>query len=62
MLVIRPIRVEDLDQLLAITHLTGFGLTTLPQKVDLLQRRIRESLRGFAKLTDSDPPARITCL
>lgn len=56
MVVIRPITLDDLDALEALTAFTGFGLTTLPRDAKLLQRRIRQSLRGFAKLTDNAPP------
>ena len=56
MLVIRPIALPDLDQLEALTAFTGYGLTTLPRDKKLLQRRIRESARGFEKLTDDDRP------
>ena len=56
MLVIRPIALSDLDQLLSLTALTGYGLTTLPRDVNLLRRRIRASIRGFEKLTDDDRP------
>lgn len=56
MYVIRPITLEDLPALLELTRLTGFGLTTLPNDEKLLRRRIKESLRGFDKLADDDPP------
>jgi arginine N-succinyltransferase len=56
MYVIRPITLDDLPALLELTRLTGFGLTTLPNDEKLLKRRIKESLRGFDKLADDDPP------
>lgn len=56
MYVIRPITLDDLPTLLELTRLTGFGLTTLPNDEKLLRRRIKESLRGFDKLADDDPP------
>jgi arginine N-succinyltransferase len=56
MYVIRPITLEDLPALLELTRITGFGLTTLPNDEKLLRRRIKESLRGFDKLADDDPP------
>jgi arginine N-succinyltransferase len=56
MYVIRPITLEDLPSLLSLCTLTGFGLTTLPCDEKLLRRRIRDSMRGFEKLTDDDPP------
>jgi arginine N-succinyltransferase len=56
MLVIRPIILQDLDQLESLSALTGYGLTTLPRDKKLLGRRIRASLRGFEKLADDDRP------
>src|SRR5436190_13404799 len=56
MYVIRPITLDDLSALVELTRLTGFGLTTLPHDEKLLKRRIKESLRGFEKLSDDDPP------
>jgi arginine N-succinyltransferase len=56
MYIIRPITLDDLPALLELTQLTGFGLTTLPNDEKLLRRRIKESLRGFDKLADDDPP------
>jgi arginine N-succinyltransferase len=56
MYVIRPVTLEDLPALLALTRLTGFGLTTLPNDEKLLRRRVKESLRGFERMTDDDPP------
>jgi arginine N-succinyltransferase len=56
MYVIRPITLDDLPALVELTRITGFGLTTLPHDEKLLKRRIKESLRGFDKLADDDPP------
>jgi arginine N-succinyltransferase len=56
MVVLRPITLTDLPALQALANLTGFGLTTLPRDEKLLHRRIRESLHGFEKLGDQDPP------
>src|SRR3569833_2532085 len=55
MLAIRPIQPEDLDALMELTELTGFGLTTLPHDRDLLKRRIRESQHGFEQVDDAAP-------
>ncbi len=55
MLVIRPATMDDIPQLLALTHMTGFGLTTLPRDRALLERRLRNSQRGFAKSEDDTP-------
>jgi arginine N-succinyltransferase len=54
--VLRPITLDDLDAVEALTALTGYGLTTLPRDAKLLRRRIRESVRGFEHLVDEDPP------
>lgn len=52
MLVVRPIRLEDLEALLALADVSGFGLTTLPRDRKLLRRRILDSLRGFETLRE----------
>ena len=52
MIVIRPITLEDLDPLLELTKVVGFGLTTLPQDRQLLRRRILDSQHGFERLED----------
>src|SRR5215470_4422453 len=50
MLIIRPIRKTDLDSLLELANLTGFGLTTLPRDRDLLADRIFESEHAFHRM------------
>ncbi|MEX0745060.1 MAG: arginine N-succinyltransferase, partial [Phycisphaeraceae bacterium] len=55
MLLIRPVSLADVDDLLTLAHHTGFGLTTLPRDRAMLERRVRDSQRGFAK-RDTDPP------
>lgn len=55
MLVIRPITLDDLDALLDLTTLTGFGLTTLPHDRDMLRRRIKESQRAFDRMDEPTP-------
>ncbi len=55
MLVIRPVTPSDLDQLVALAELASFGLTTLPKDPDFLRRRIRDSERGFERITDAEP-------
>ncbi|HEY1684960.1 MAG TPA: arginine N-succinyltransferase [Tepidisphaeraceae bacterium] len=47
MVVVRPIRLEDLQPLFELVKFTGFGLTTLPRDEALLRRRIEKSLVGF---------------
>jgi arginine N-succinyltransferase len=56
MLIIRPIAMEDLPGLEALSQAAGFGLTSLPKDAKLLKRRIKASLRGFENLSDEDPP------
>jgi arginine N-succinyltransferase len=55
MLVIRPVRCEDIDGLLELASLATFGLTTLPKDKKLLERRIHDSLRGFEKVEGERP-------
>lgn len=50
MLYIRPVSLDDLDQLLLLARDTGFGLTSLPRDEELLRRRIVHSLRSFETL------------
>jgi arginine N-succinyltransferase len=56
MLIIRPIAIEDLPALEALSQAAGYGLTSLPKDAKLLNRRIKASLRGFENLSDEDPP------
>src|SRR5271155_643465 len=62
MVVIRPITLEDLAAIESLTEFTGFGLTTLPKDENLLRRRIRDSQRGFANMSDQDAPGGETYL
>lgn len=55
MFVVRPVELNDLDQLLALADLTSFGLTTLPKDRGLLEKRIKASLRAFRNLDDDEP-------
>jgi arginine N-succinyltransferase len=55
MLVLRPVSLEDLDALLALSQFTQFGLTTLPRDRNLLARRIDESRQAFATLAGVKP-------
>jgi arginine N-succinyltransferase len=50
MVMIRPVKLTDLDELVAMTALTGHGLTTLPQDTELLRKRILRSQRSFATM------------
>jgi arginine N-succinyltransferase len=52
MLVIRPVSLNDLDQLLELTRSTGYGLTTLPADPQFLRKRIQKSLRSFDTMGD----------
>ena len=50
MVVIRPVRLTDLDELVAMAALTGHGLTTLPMDRELLRKRIVLSQRSIASM------------
>jgi arginine N-succinyltransferase len=50
MLVIRPVRKTDLDSLLELAAMTGFGLTTLPRDHELLGERILDSEHSFLRM------------
>src|SRR6185295_11034122 len=56
MLVMRPVKMDDLDALVELAAHTGHGMTTLPKDRNLLQRRIHDSQRGFEKLAADDRP------
>jgi arginine N-succinyltransferase len=55
MLVVRPVRAEDLSDLMELAGLASFGLTTLPNDADFLRNRIRESEEGFRRLGAERP-------
>lgn len=50
--VLRPVALEDLDALLELSGMTGFGLTTLPTDRALLAKRVRASLAAFDRLEE----------
>ncbi|MFM7295382.1 MAG: arginine N-succinyltransferase [Burkholderiales bacterium] len=52
MVIVRPIRANDLAPLLALVRDTGVGLTTLPNNEALLRGRIEASLATFAGTAD----------
>ncbi len=50
MVVIRPVSMNDLNELVALVARAGYGLTSLPADANLLGRRIEGSAHGFDKL------------
>jgi arginine N-succinyltransferase len=50
--IIRPVRIADLDQLLHLANQAGVGLTTLPGDRDLLRKRILKSQRSMENIPD----------
>lgn len=48
MLLVRPVRISDLDDLLTLSQLAGSGMTSLPPERDILQKKIQRSLLSFA--------------
>jgi arginine N-succinyltransferase len=52
MLVVRPVKIEDLDPLVELAGGAGVGLTTLPRDRDLLTRRILKSERSMQRIPD----------
>src|SRR4051794_8091944 len=50
MLIIRPVDKKDLNSLMELAALTGFGLTTLPRDRELLAERIDESEHSFQRM------------
>lgn len=53
MLLIRPVRMSDLDRLFELTHDVGVGLTTLPKDREFLRKRIARSERSFGTQAES---------
>ncbi|MFH1113370.1 MAG: arginine N-succinyltransferase [Pseudomonadota bacterium] len=49
MVIVRPVRLEDLDGLTALAHQATHGLTSLPKDARILKKRILESLFSFQK-------------
>lgn len=48
MIRIRPVNENDLESLLGLAQMAGFGLTSLPKDQELLSQRILESRRSFS--------------
>jgi arginine N-succinyltransferase len=55
MFVMRPVKMSDLDQLVALADQTSFGLTTLPKDRKLLEGRIRDAEQGFGSVEAASP-------
>ncbi|MFH1490459.1 MAG: arginine N-succinyltransferase [Pseudomonadota bacterium] len=49
MMIIRPAKSGDIDDILRLADRSGFGLTSLPKDRDLLFRRIERSLEAFSQ-------------
>jgi len=54
MMVIRPVTMNDLEDIHELAGLTGSGLTTLPHNRDHLKSKIEDSLHAFSK-TEGKP-------
>lgn len=52
MLVVRPVKEDDLESVLALAAKAETGLTTLPPDRDILSRRIKESVRSFSSMPE----------
>src|SRR5436309_14876403 len=52
MVIIRPVKSSDLDQLVDLASLAGVGLTTLPKDRIVLATRIARSEASFEKIPD----------
>ena len=51
MMIIRPVRPDDLDDLFRLARKAKAGMTTLPPDRRLLEKKIEASLRAFARDT-----------
>ncbi|MBL8521985.1 MAG: arginine N-succinyltransferase [Betaproteobacteria bacterium] len=47
-MIIRPVRIEDTDAILALARTAGVGMTTLPDNRDLIAARVEASVKTFA--------------
>ncbi|WP_462157144.1 arginine N-succinyltransferase [Pseudoalteromonas sp. GB56] len=52
MMILRPIRQEDFQELLVIAEESGHGFTSLPLNEELLRNKIERSVESFSKPTD----------
>ncbi len=52
MILIRPVKLADLDTLLGLASDAGYGLTTLPHDRELLRKKILKSERSFRDMGD----------
>ena len=52
MIIIRPVKLADLDTLLGLASDAGYGLTTLPHDRELLRKKILKSERSFRDMGD----------
>lgn len=50
--VVRPMREDDLDGLVALAEQTTFGLSTLPRDREMLARRVKAAVQGFARIDE----------
>lgn len=50
MMIIRPIKMDDLEDIVTLASKTGAGLTTLPHNKAHLQTKIQDSLNAFDKI------------
>lgn len=48
MLLVRPVRLEDHAEILALAQEAGIGMTSLPPDAEVLQRKIEHSVASFA--------------
>lgn len=49
MMIVRPVRLEDLDRVFELATAANYGLTSLPRDREMLRRRVRESMHAFQK-------------
>ena len=59
LMLFRPVRESDLDQLNELARQSLYGLTTVPKDSALMGKRVRESERSFANLIDADPQGQL---
>lgn len=48
MVIVRPVRLDDFDKVLALAQQAHFGLTNLPKEPEFLRKRVSASVQSFA--------------
>ena len=53
MMIIRPITEKDTEAFIKMAFTAGIGMTSMPKNREILEKRVNESIKAFAKATPS---------